>query len=71
VSIPESVAFIDEYAFAGCRNLTKLRLPDSVEGIASNAFEDSENLSILYGGYHYGYENQQEIPVMLDGYMVD
>lgn len=38
ITIPDSVIFIDEYAFASSYNLKKIAIPDSVTSIGKNAF---------------------------------
>ncbi|MBR2571513.1 MAG: leucine-rich repeat domain-containing protein, partial [Clostridia bacterium] len=44
VAVPEGVAAIDEYAFAGCGSLKRVQLPDSLRSIGRSAFEDCANL---------------------------
>ena len=38
--IPNSVKRIDEYAFANCRALTEIRIPEGATDIGRNAFEN-------------------------------
>ncbi len=66
VYLPEGVKFIDKQAFAQCPGLIELRIPNSVEQIASNAFDGSENLTLIYKGYRYSYEERHKIPVMVE-----
>ena len=47
VVIPNSVTTIDEWAFNGCRNLTKVVIPDSVTSIGERAFEYCESLASI------------------------
>ena len=41
VTVPDGVRYIDEEAFAMCRKVTSVILPDGVEGIRSGAFRKS------------------------------
>lgn len=64
--IAEGVKMIDELAFSECHNLMELRIPVSVEKIASNAFDGSENLTLVYMGCRYSYEERHKIPIMVE-----
>ncbi len=66
VYIPEGVVCIEEFAFSECKSLTELRIPNSVEQIASNAFDGSENLILIYKNERYSYEERHRIPVMVE-----
>ena len=66
VYLPEGVKYIDRLAFAQCPDLKELRIPNSVEQIASNAFDGSENLVLIYKGIPYSYEERHKIPVMVE-----
>ncbi len=48
VNIPDSITWIEEYAFSDCGELTKLIIPNNVESISFRAFEGCTNLTI-YG----------------------
>lgn len=48
VAIPESVAYIGEYAFMNCKNLTDVRLPDGVTEISSYAFAHCIGLKSIF-----------------------
>ena len=39
---------IGEYAFQGCRNLTRLELPASIKEVSENAFAGCDNLRLTY-----------------------
>lgn len=65
VYLPEGVRLIDELAFSQCPELKELRIPNSVQQIASNAFDGSENITLIYKGYRYSYEERHKIPVMV------
>ena len=43
--IPDTVTMIDDFAFAGCRNLTSVVIPDSVTKIGGWAFAGCRNLT--------------------------
>ena len=44
-AVPASVTSIAEYAFAWCRNLTKISLPESLDNIGNVAFNECTNLT--------------------------
>lgn len=50
-TIPDGVAIIADYAFAGCYNLTSVNLPDGVTSIGDTAFSSSglTSITIPYG----------------------
>ena len=48
ITIPDSVTEIEEYAFAGCLNLTTIEIGKKVTSIAENAF-DSTGLTTIQG----------------------
>ena len=64
--LPEGLKAIGEVAFAECSNLIELRIPYTVERIASNAFDGNENITLIYRGYRYSYEERHNIPVMVE-----
>lgn len=66
VYIPEGMVRIEEFAFAECKSLTELRIPGSVEQIASNAFDGSDKLTLIYKGKRYSYGERHKIPVMVE-----
>lgn len=56
VVIPEGVYWIDDYAFAKCKSLTKITLPASLGYIGNGAFfKCSKIKTIVYNGYNYSY----------------
>ena len=48
ITIPNSVIFIDYYAFQYCGSLKKVIIPDSVQIIGHNAFEGCSSLLNIY-----------------------
>lgn len=66
VHIMEGVETIDELAFAECKSLIELRIPNTVKKIASSAFDGCENLTLVYNGYRYSYEERHNIPIMVE-----
>ena len=52
-SVPEGIEAIGEYAFAGCRKLKRIHLPDSIRSIGDGAFSgsgrDQENEQTAFG----------------------
>lgn len=53
VWVPDTVRGIGRYAFAKCKKLKEIVLPDSLEAIVDNAFEDcSEDLVIPWRWNH-------------------
>ncbi len=44
-TIPDSVEYIDEYAFEDCKNLTSLTIPDSINYLEYNTFIGCNNLT--------------------------
>ena len=66
VELPDGLMSIGEVAFSGCSNLIELRIPNSVEKIASNAFDGNENITLIYKGQRYSYEERRNIPVMVE-----
>lgn len=48
VTIPYSVLYIGNWAFAGCSSLASVTIPYSVEGIANNAFSGCSSLASIY-----------------------
>ncbi len=55
--IPETVKEICEYAFAGCNGYTDIYIPDHVEKIAKNAFDNSYTLASVYIGGNAKFES--------------
>jgi len=49
VAIPEGVAEIESMAFAGCADLSVIRMPDSLKKIGSYAFERVQGYDIAWG----------------------
>lgn len=47
VSFPDSVKVIDDYAFAGCENLTSIKLPKGLETINAYAFRRCKRLTSI------------------------
>ena len=47
VSLPETVAQVEESAFLGCHYLTQVSLPASINAIRSDAFHDCTSLTVL------------------------
>ena len=47
VTIPDSVTFISDLAFANCSNLTNISIPNSVTSIGSSAFEYCTSLKSI------------------------
>ena len=47
VTIPDSVTFISDIAFANCSNLTNISIPNSVTSIGSSAFEYCTSLKSI------------------------
>ena len=50
--------------FLNARILQSYVIPNSVEQIAGNAFDGSDNLTLIYRGHRYSYEERHSIPVM-------
>ena len=48
VKIPNSVKWIESYAFANCKGLTTLTIPNSVTRIVYNAFSSCSDLTDVY-----------------------
>ena len=46
-AVPASVTSIAKYAFAWCRNLTKISLPESLDNIGNMAFNECTGLTVL------------------------
>lgn len=44
ISLPNSVRYISDYAFAGLTNLTSITIPDSAISISATAFKNCKNL---------------------------
>lgn len=60
VKLPATCLSIGEYAFAGCKNLTRAEIPDSVNKIADSAFNGCDALVIACScdsyAHHYAVE---------------
>ena len=72
VEIKDGTTVIADGAFNGCRNITKIIIPNSVKGISPNAFSDCEKLTTItipnsvqeiYGNPFSGCNNLKEILV--------
>ena len=72
INIPESVSYIDDYAFADCSNLASVTLPNSLSSIGYGAFRNSSALTSVHipknvywieGNPWYGCENIECISV--------
>ncbi len=48
VVLPTSVKRIDDYAFAGCTNMTRINIPNDVTEIGENAFAGCTSLEEIY-----------------------
>ena len=48
VTIPDSVRYIGEAAFCGCKGLTEITIPASVTNIGNMAFSNCDGLSCIY-----------------------
>lgn len=48
ITLPETLTYIDDKAFANCNALTKIVIPKNVTRIGVNAFLPCENLSAVY-----------------------
>lgn len=46
-TVPNTVTYIAQYAFTGCKNLTNVNIPSSVTGIGSSAFVNCKNLQSI------------------------
>ena len=55
ITIPNSVTYIDAYAFADCPNLTSVTLPNSVTYIGELAFEGSGITEPVYNQHVFAY----------------
>jgi len=71
-TIPDSVKFIDEFAFSGCTSLTSVTLPSSVRSIGEYAFYGCDSLAnknglIIYGNVLYGCINEGPVITIPDG----
>ena len=47
LSVPKCVTKIDEYTFFGCDNLSRIKIPNSVETIGRRAFGGYNNILVL------------------------
>lgn len=76
--LPSEVKFIGNFAFAGCKQLTKIEIPEGVEEIEYCIFDDTENAPELmgYASSDYvivgkeiliNYPNDKEIVVIPEG----
>jgi|GEM_PF-747281 len=68
-----SLMFIGSKAFSGCTNLQSIYLPDTVNEIASDAFNNCPNLTIhcSAGSYAESYAINKGIPCELHGIAID
>ena len=64
LNIPEGVEYIEAYAFVRCANLKNVTIPRSVKSISTEAFYDSNNLtlSVYSGSYGETYAKDNNIP---------
>ena len=46
--VPAGVRVIEDWAYAGCKNLTKVSLPDTIESVSSKAFAGCEALREIH-----------------------
>ncbi len=50
VTIPSTVTVIEELAFGGCKNLTKITIPSKVEEVRNSAFEGAALTEVIFEG---------------------
>ncbi len=64
VKLPEQIKTISASTFNGCKNLTKIVIPEATAEIAKDAFKDANNLVIygVGGSYAETYANENNIP---------
>lgn len=58
--VPERTTEIGAFAFAGCQQLSKVTIPESVTTIASNSFWNCENLRLYVWDESYAQQYAQE-----------
>ena len=58
--VPEGTTKIGAFAFAGCRQLSKVTIPESVTTIASNSFWNCDNLRLYVWDESYALQYAQE-----------
>jgi hypothetical protein len=57
VVIPDSVKYIDSFAFVFCRNLVVLYMGNKVSSIGMSVFQDCESLAtVYYNGSQYEWD---------------
>jgi hypothetical protein len=63
VTVPEGVVSIGQEAFSQCVRMTRINLPNSVQTIAKNAFDECQYLSIAAptGSYALSYARENRI----------
>ncbi|MBD5535999.1 MAG: leucine-rich repeat domain-containing protein [Lachnospiraceae bacterium] len=64
LTLPDSVRWIDAYAFVYCTGLTSINLPDDIEDYGLNAYTDCKDIVITYQGKEYTYEDLSELRKM-------
>lgn len=58
--VPEGTTEIGAFAFAGCQQLSKVTIPESVTTIASNSFWNCDNLRLYVWDGYYAQQYAQE-----------
>lgn len=65
VNLPDTLIAIQGYAFVKCYNLKNITLPNGIQKMAADAFMKDKDITILYKGESYTYEERNTLETLI------